>query len=76
MNEYTRMRTVIAAKDVTQEDLDEALSIVEGWYNEGRIDWDDVWERMERYSDLDLGPEMDSPAMRKMQRYVRAERQN
>lgn len=68
------MRTVIEANDVTQEDLDEALSIVEGWYDEGRIDWDDVWERMERYSDLDLGTEIDSPAMRKMKRYVRSER--
>lgn len=67
------MRTVIAAKDVTQDLLDEAFSIVEGWYSDTRIDWEDVWDRMERYSDLDLGPQIDSPAMRKMQRYVRAQ---
>lgn len=65
------MRTVIEAKDVTEEDLQEVEDITDGWYADTRIDWDDVWDRMERGSDLDLGPQLDSPAMRKMKAHVR-----
>lgn len=67
------MRTVVEARDVTEDLLEEAVSIVEGWYPDGRVDWANVWDRMEQYSDLDLGTQIDSPAMRKMKRHVRAE---
>lgn len=67
------------AQDVTEEVLDIARGYVEGWYNDGPIDWEDVWNRMEdtrldsgHY--LDMGASMDSPAMRKIQRVIRAER--
>lgn len=67
------MRTVTEAKDVTEDLLEEAVSIVEGWYPDGQVDWVNVWDRMEQYSDLDLGTQIDSPAMRKIKRYVRSE---
>lgn len=69
---------VIQAKDVTQEILDMAWSVIEGWYNSGddRIDWDDVWDRLDGSSlddgtFLDLGDQEDTPAMRKIQREMR-----
>lgn len=70
--------TVTAAADVTPEVMDYARSVVEGWYNDGRIDWENVWERMDGTTlndgtQLDLGTEIDSPAMRKIQRTIRKE---
>lgn len=65
------MRTVVAAKDVTEQDLAAAVDITDGWYPD-RIEWDNVWERMESWDRfLDLGTEIDSPAMRKIKAYVR-----
>ena len=70
---------VTEAEQVTDEVLEIARDIESGWYNDVPIDWEDVWDRMEgtvlddnRY--LSLGNEMDSPAMKKIQRVIRAER--
>jgi hypothetical protein len=73
---YTTPQT---AKDVTEEMLETVRDIVEGWYNDGPIDWEDVWNRADgtRLDDgtyLDMGDTNDSPAMRKIQRVIRAER--
>lgn len=63
------------ASDVTDEMVTMALDIVEGWYDEGRIDWEDVWDRMERYplndgTELDLGEDFSSAALKKIKREV------
>lgn len=70
---------VMTADQVTDEVIDMVRSIEEGWFNGQPIDWEAVWERLEGSTlndgqQVDLGPDMDSPAMRKMQRVIRAER--
>jgi len=71
----------IEAADVTPEILQLAGDIVEGWYNDGPIDWEDIWDRMEDsvLSDstkLRLSNSLDTPAMRKIQSYIREERRS
>lgn len=71
--------TIHAADDVTDEILDVVREVIEGWYNEGRIDWPDVWDRAEGAeladgSILDLGTDLVAPALVKIQRIIRAER--
>lgn len=71
---YTK---VVAAKDVTEEIIDIVLDVVEGWYSEGRIDWEDVWDRaegadLEDGTELDFGADLDSPAMREIKKRIRA----
>jgi hypothetical protein len=68
-----------AAADVTDELVQQALGIVEGWYDEGPIDWEDVWDRLERRvlddgRGIDLGEDLGSPALKALQRRVRAAR--
>jgi hypothetical protein len=67
---------IVEADDVTEEVLEVVQGIVEGWYDEGRIDWEDVWDRMEKtYLDdgrgIDMGEDLDSPAIRKIKRHIR-----
>lgn len=62
------------AEDVTQEILDDALEIADGWYADSRIEWDDLIDRLERNSPWDFGQDPDSPAIRKIKRYVRSQR--
>lgn len=76
MSEYT---TVTKAEDVTDEVFEIATYAVDGWYSDGSIDWEDVWNRMDGslladHTRLDMGTGNDSPAMRKIQRRIRAER--
>ncbi|WP_424216340.1 hypothetical protein ACN20G_29830 (plasmid) [Streptomyces sp. BI20] len=61
---------------VTQEMIDACLSIVEGWYNEGRKDWADIWDRLDgtKLEDgtcLDLPTDLRSPVYAKLKREVR-----
>lgn len=70
-----------AAADVTPEILALVEAVVEGWYREGSIDWEDVWDRVDGTtladdSYLDLGDDLDTPAMRKIQDHVRALRRD
>ena len=70
--------TISVVADVTEEVLSTARDIVEGWYNNGRVDWENVWDRMDgsRMDDgttLDMGGQTDTPAMRKIQRTIRKE---
>jgi hypothetical protein len=66
------MPEITKAEHVTEAVLDEVWSIVEGWYLNSPIDWEDVYARIEKYNDdIDFGTEIDTPAMRKIQRIVR-----
>jgi hypothetical protein len=67
---------VRTAEDVTDEALEMVQGIVEGWYNEGRIDWEDVWDRMDKRvlddgRGIDMGSDLGSPAIRKIKREIR-----
>lgn len=53
---------------VTGEIVDLVWDIVDGWYQEGRIDWEDVWDRLDGSTIqdgtiLDLGDDLLSPAL-------------
>lgn len=66
----------VTADDVTQEILDYAEQTTDAWFPDGPIEWEDVWDRMEGYefSDgkkLSWGDEFGTPAMNKVQRYIR-----
>jgi hypothetical protein len=76
MKKYT---SPVTAADVTDEMVNIALGIVEGWYDEGRIDWEDVWDRMDgaELNDgtwLDMGTDLLSPALAKIKSEVRKAR--
>lgn len=63
------------SEDVTEEMVKLALDIVDGWYQEGPIDWEDVWDRLDgaELADgtrLELGVELLSPALKKIKREV------
>ena len=72
---------VTTADQVTDEVTDAARGICDGWFNDGPIDWDSVWERLDGTTladgqRIDLGPEMHSPAMQRIQRTIRKERRD
>ena len=69
------------ADDVDSEIIDIARDITDDTPPGERIDWDDVWDRMDSTelrdgSLLDLGNLTDSPARWKIKRIIRAERAN
>lgn len=72
----TTNRPISAAADVTPEILEIAESVVDGWYADGRVDWEDFVDRMDdvELADgmrTDFGEDMNSPAVRKIKSYVR-----
>jgi hypothetical protein len=67
---------VRTAEDVTDEVLEIVQGIVEGWYDEGRIDWEDVWDRVEKSvlddgRGIDMGSDLGSPAILKIKKEIR-----
>ena len=63
----------MAGKIDLSEELTSAIeSVVEGWYPEGNIDWDNFLDRVENYSDVDLGTDMNSPLIRAVKKYAKA----
>lgn len=82
MRQYTEIRT---ADDVTEEVIQIALDIADGWYQTGRIDWDDLIDRIEGNelddgSVIDFGDGLDddktntSGAIRKLKALIRKHR--
>lgn len=66
-------KSIIEASDVDDALIEDALDIADGWYSEGPIDWEDLIDRLEGTT-LDFGVNMDSQAIRKIQREVRFRR--
>jgi len=69
-----RVHTLRRAEDVTQEIIDLTVSAVYG--HRGRIDWEDVWDRVDGAplddgSVLDLGDSLVSPGLIALQKAVR-----
>lgn len=67
---------VVQADQVTEEILKLFYDVVDGWYQTGRIDWDDLLDRvdgaeLEDGTILDLGNSMVSPAIVKIKKHVR-----
>jgi hypothetical protein len=64
-------RELREVSDVTEEDLAAAVEVMEGWYPEGSIDWEDFWDRLEHaIGDVDLGTDLLSPALQHIRRHV------
>lgn len=72
---------VLATREsVTDEIIEMVHGIVDGWYQEGRIDWENVWDRLERHElangdGIDI-PSLDSPAQQEIKKRIRADRKN
>jgi hypothetical protein len=64
-----------SANSVTAVVLANAEYVVDGWYPEGPIDWDDFIDRLVAGTDYDI-EDMDSPAVRKIQRHIREYRRS
>lgn len=64
-----------AADELTKEIIDAAYEIADGWYQNTRIDWEDLLERLERAplesgDFLDMGSDMLSPAIKRLRSEV------
>lgn len=62
---------------MTDEVLEIGKDIVEGWYDEGQIDWENVWDRVEKAQlddgrGIDMGEDLGSAAIRKIKKEIRA----
>lgn len=66
----SKTRTITTAKDVTEEVINAALEIADGWYPDGPIEWDSVFDRLEGWTGWDFGTSWDTPALRKIKREV------
>jgi hypothetical protein len=69
----------VSADEVTDEILTMVTETVDGWYQDGRIDWQDVWDRVDGSTlddgrTVDFGDSLDSPAIRKIKKHVRDHR--
>lgn len=64
-------RPILTAADVTEEVLNDVWGVVEGWYMDQPVDWEDVLERVEKGDAWDFGTQMDSPAINKIKRTIR-----
>lgn len=70
---------VLLRQEVTEEVLDVARNIVDGWYQDGPIDWGDVWDRvdgssLEDGSRIHLGDSTATPAFRMIKQTILKER--
>lgn len=73
MTEYTHL---IEASDATEEIIGLVMDIVDGFYQDQKIEWDDVWDRVDgaELADgtvLDVGENLAASALLKIQREVR-----
>lgn len=68
------MTPIRETEDVTEELLDHAYAIFDGYYADERIVWTDFLDRLEQWGDVDLGSAMDSPAIKLIQKKVQKHR--
>jgi hypothetical protein len=66
------MKEIRQPGDVTTEHVEEAASMRAGEYGGEVIPWDEIIDRLERGTDDDWGSQADSPAIKYLQREVRA----
>lgn len=71
--------TVVTAEDVIEELMESVFTVVDGWYQDSRVDWEDVIDRVERRGledgrALNFGDSLDSPAIRRIKYLVRKSR--
>lgn len=77
-----RIRTytaLTAVETVTDEIVGMVREITDGWYPDTRIDWEDVWDRLDGSeladgSIVDSGGDLGAPALVKIKNLIRNER--
>ena len=68
---------VITAQDVTAELVDAFYQdAIDGWYDDGPVDWEEALDRFEGGTEYDFGDSMLSPAITKLKREVRRHRRD
>jgi hypothetical protein len=70
--ETTTMETILTKEQVTDEILGHVHDIVDGYYLESPIDRFDFIDRVESWAEVDLGDQIDSPAIEYLIRKARA----
>ena len=70
------MKHILTSADVT-DDLATVFydDAIDGYYDDGPVDWEEALERFEGSGEYDLGDSMLSPAIAKLKREVRRHRQ-
>lgn len=71
MSDKAEWTEVESVEDITDEIAAMVRSVIEGYYATGRIDWEDVWDRIERYplddgTKLSLPGDLASPVFKKL----------
>ncbi|MFF5433426.1 hypothetical protein ACFY5K_25725 [Streptomyces griseofuscus] len=61
---------IATAADISSELLADLFAVVDGWYAEGPIDWDDLLYRVEKCG-WTLPEQMTDPVITRLQREVR-----
>lgn len=79
MRKEVRWTSLERSEDVTEEILEIVQGVVDGWYAEGKIDWENVWDRvdgseMEDGSRLDLGTDMSAGPLKYIVKKIHQER--
>jgi hypothetical protein len=74
MTEYLAITHVTPFEDLTEQVLRDAYEITEGWYPLGKIDWDDVLDRLDG-TELEDGRVLDiqtltGPAIEGLKKHV------
>lgn len=66
-------RIIKTRQDVTEDVLDIVWDVIEGWYMDVPIDWEDTLERAEKYAggEWEFGTQWDDQAIRYVQRVMR-----
>lgn len=77
----TRFQALNDRDDVTDEIVQYAVDIVDGWYPDGPIDWTDVWDRLDgtelnNGARLDLGDDLMSPGLKALRSAVQRARRD
>jgi hypothetical protein len=67
---YTALRY---EHQITDEMVQMVAEVLRGWYPEGRVDWEDVWDRVDGSelddgTRLDLGDDLTTPALKALRR--------
>ena len=68
------MITITESSEVTEEILEQAYAIVEGYYLDEPINRENLINRLESWTEVDFGPKIDSPAIEFIIRKARAYR--
>lgn len=62
-------------RKATEADLDllvaEAVDLADGFYGDRPVDWEDLFDRVEQYTHLELPNQTDDPLFGKIKRRVR-----